>query len=174
MRSSLWTRINIKYSRTLRDSPRKFKSDGAVTSLKVITVNCARHAGISGSRFIAPLVFNLGTKWGLMVSFRLRSLYLKESIPVTKLLGKRVSTRVGLGVLATTKIFCFCRESKYDPSSYVQPVALDTTPIILSGFTSHLYRYFNSVYVNSDYRTQGVMGSVKKYRCGAQLMNDFG
>ena len=71
------------------------------------------------------------------------------------------------GRFGDEKNFCLCRESKYDPSSYVQPVALDTTPIILSGLTSHHHRYFNSVYVNSDYRTQGVLGSVRKYRCGA-------
>jgi hypothetical protein len=40
-----------------------------------------------------------------MVGFRLWPLYLTESIAVTKLLGKRVSRRVGLGVLVTTKIF---------------------------------------------------------------------
>jgi hypothetical protein len=91
--------------------------------------------GVKGGGWLkpcqVPLVFNLGTKWGLVVSFRLRPHYFKESIPVArKLLGSRVRPRAGLGVVATIKTFCICRESKYHPSYYVQPVALDTTLMI--------------------------------------------
>ena len=71
--------------------------------------HCAGHEGVWGSRRIAPLILNLGTRRGCG----------QPHAPAAALLGNEpwylLGLRPGLGPLEKTKISCLCRDSNAGP-----------------------------------------------------------
>jgi hypothetical protein len=78
-----------------------------------------RHEGMWGSGDIAPLIRNLGTRWGWVVSFTRRPLYPQGKASVTHLIGDWVGRRVDVDAMAKRKIAAFLGSR----TPVVQPVA---------------------------------------------------